>query len=78
MLDPHRLRDVLDALLTREPEWQDHLGPNLIEYGAGDGDATWFRGRLQSSRDVDAVSKQIVALDEHIAEIDANPEVEAL
>ena len=47
----------------------------MIEGGAGDHDAAGLGQALQPRRDVDAVAVNVVALDDDVAEVDADPEL---
>ena len=44
----------------------------VIERRAGDANTAWLRHRLQTRGDVDAVAIDVVALDDDVAEIDAD------
>ena len=49
----------------------------MIANGTGDGDPARFGNALQSRRDIDTVTKNVLAFDNHIAKIDANAEFNA-
>jgi len=51
---------------------------HLIADRARHRDATGFGQRLKARRDIDAVAHDVVAVDDDIAEIDANPERNAI
>ena len=51
---------------------------DLVEGVAGNDDAAGLGERLEPRGDVDAVAVDVVALDDHVAEIDADPELDAL
>ena len=50
----------------------------MVVGGAGDGDAARLGQRLHAVGDVDAVAVDVVALDDDVAEIDADAEIEPL
>jgi hypothetical protein len=43
---------------------------HLVTYNAGDTNAAWFGNRLKSSRNVDAIARDVVAVDDDIPEVD--------
>ena len=75
-IDPDGLRDVLDRLLAQEVGAERQLAPDLVVNAAGDVDAAGLGQRLQAGGDVDAIAEQVIALDHHVAEVDADPELE--
>ena len=77
-VDPYGTRDVLDALLAtiREPVGQ--LVANLVVDDAGNTDPAGLRQCFQPCSDIDAVAEDVVALDDDVAEIDADAEPNAL
>ncbi len=52
------------------------LVPDLIVRRAGNGDAAGQSERLNARRDVDAVAEDVLAIDDHIADVDADAELE--
>src|SRR5712692_6975532 len=70
--DMHRLGDVLDRLLAKVFEVERQLVPDIFVDGAGDADTAWVGETLQPRRDVNAVAVKLLAIDDHIAEIDAD------
>ena len=72
----HRLRDVLDRLLALVEELQLELVADLVAHDRRTGDAAGARQALQSRRHVDAVAVEVVALDDDVAEIDADAELD--
>ena len=70
----HRPLDVLDPLLARELQCQAELALELVVGGTGDEHATGLAQLLQPCRDIDTVAEQIIPLDHHVAEIDADAE----
>src|SRR5712692_1878449 len=69
---PHRLRNVLEELLTKRREGQGQFVPDLVVYAARDTNPPGFGHRLQSRRHVDAVAKKISVLHQDVAEIDTD------
>ena len=75
-IDPDGFRDVLDRLLAQEVGAERQLAPDLVVNAAGDVDAARLGQRLQAGGDVHAIAEQVIALDHHVAEVDADPELE--
>ena len=75
--DADRTGDVLDALLAEilECELFQSLA-DLVAHGARDADAAGLGEHFEPRRDVDAVAKDVVVLDDHVAEIDADAELD--
>ena len=65
---------VLDLLGADVLESNRQLVLNLIEGATRNTDAAWFCLTLQPGRYVDPVAIQIIALDHHVANIDADAE----
>ena len=72
-----RLGDVLERLLARRLVSEGELVPDAVVHGAGYADAAGLAHLLQPRRDVDAVAVDVVALDHHIAEVNADAELKA-
>src|SRR5207253_7963218 len=51
---------------------------DVVADGARDADAAWLCECLQPSSDVDAVAVDVSAIDDHVAEIDPDPEGDPL
>ena len=77
-IDAHRPRDVLEALLPSIDEVGRHLALHLPPSVLGNRDAAGFGDALDPRRDVDAVTKDVLALDDDVADIDANPELDRI
>jgi len=77
-IDPNRAGDVLDLLVTEIFETVRHAIPHLLEYRAGDHHTPGVCERLQPCCDVHAVAVDIVLIDDHIAEVDPDPNFDAL
>ena len=73
---PHRALDVLDLLLADEIERQAELSLHVIVGGAGDQHAAGLAELLEPRGDVDGVAEHVVAVDDDVAEIDADAEHE--
>jgi hypothetical protein len=69
---------VLNPLLAQIAVTDLDLGLDVVIRRAGDRDAAGIGELLQSVGDVDAVAMDVVALDDHVAEIDAHAVDEAL
>jgi len=74
-MDPHRPRDVLDALLAHVLEGVREPVADMVANRARDADAARRRQPLQPRRDVDAVAINIAAIGDDVAEI--NPDAKA-
>jgi hypothetical protein len=49
---------------------------NLCVYGIGNEDAVFWRMALETGRDVDPIAEDIIAIDDDVAEIDADTELD--
>jgi hypothetical protein len=74
-IDPHRARDVLDALLAQILESISQLVPDLVAHHPRDADPTGRRKGFEARRDIDTVTEQVIILDDDIAEVDPDPEL---
>jgi hypothetical protein len=74
----HTVRRPHPANPTRQVDGAREFVPDLISHYPRNADATWFRQCFQSRGHVDAVAKDVVLLDNHVAEIDPNPKSDAL
>ena len=54
------------------------LSVDLVTHLAGDADASRLDQRLQSCGDIDTITKEIIALNDHFAQIDTNAPDEVL
>ena len=75
--DLDRLRDVLERDLADGFEAGSDLATRLLDGAAGDVDRAALRHLLEANGDVDPLAIDIAVLDDDVAEIDADPEVEA-
>ena len=77
-IDPHRPRDVLQVLLAEIDKIRIDLAAHVVVSCARDRHAAGLANPLQSRRDIDAVAQNVVALDQNVAEIDADAINDAL
>ena len=68
----HGLRNVLDLLITHVREKLVDLAVDLLEDRTRDVYTTLLGESLQTRCDVDTIAKYIIALDDHVAKVDAN------
>jgi hypothetical protein len=61
-------------LLTDIDELDRQLRPNLVLHRTRDADPTRLRESLQAGSDIDGIAKEIVALNDDVADMDADPE----
>ena len=73
--DPYRFGDILNVLLAEvfEVEWE--LIPYVFLDSPRDTDAARFCQTFQPRRDVDAVAVDLLAIDDHVAEVDTDAEL---
>ena len=76
--DPDRPLDVLHLVLAQVLERAGRLSRNLVAHRERDRDAADGSERLQACGDVHAFAVDVVAVDDDIAEIDADPIANAL
>ena len=69
--------DVLDGLLAAIVEGDVELALDLLVDVRRDADAAGIGQFLKARRDVDAVAVDVVALDDHVAQVDADAERDA-
>ena len=72
----NRLGDILDAMVAERAVIEIELVPDLVVHGLRDADGAGLGERLEPGGDVDAVAKDVVAVDDDVAEIDADPQLE--
>ncbi len=73
----HRPRDVLQILIPEVDDLDGYLALHLPEGVVRDADPTWFGNAFQTRSDVDAVAEQVVTRDDHVADMKADPELDA-
>src|SRR5664279_5252928 len=71
---PHRAVDVLDGDLAAIREANVDAVADALVDDRGDADATRRSEGFQTRRHVDAVAVDVVAVDDHVAEVDADPQ----
>ena len=52
------------------------LVPDLLVNGMGDANRAGLGESLEAGGDVDAIAEDVAAIDDHVAEIDTDPELE--
>ena len=70
--------DVLERELAQVLEAEVELAADLVVHLAGDADTAWLGQAFQPGGDVDPVAVDVLALDDHVADVDADPEPDAL
>ena len=73
-----RTRDVLDLLYPEVLEREAELVEHLVAYRPADTDLPRQRQRLQARRDIDAIPENVVAVDNDVADVDAEAKFEAV
>jgi hypothetical protein len=76
-VDPHRPRNVLDALLAHVLQRQIEPVAHLVADHPADADPTGIGQGLQPGGNVDAVSVDIVVIANDVADIDPHPQLNA-
>jgi hypothetical protein len=76
-VDPHRPGDVLDLLLAQILEYKGQPVANVVMDRIGDEHPAGIGQSLDARGDIDPVAIEIVTLDDHIAEIDADAQFDA-
>ena len=74
----HRLRDVLKVLVPGILKGDVELAPYVLLHPGRHADAAWFRKTLQTCRHVHAVTENVATIDNDVAKIDADAELDAL
>ena len=77
-VDPHRPGDVLDLLLAQILEDEGQPVAHVVVDRIGDEHPAGIGQGFDPRGDVDAVAIEVVALDDHIAEIDADAQLDAV
>ena len=72
----NRLGDVLDAMAAERAVIEIELVPDLVVNGVRDANSAGLGERFEPGGDVDAIAEDVVAVDDDIAEIDADPQLE--
>ena len=76
-VDPHRPRDVLQFLVAGIAKRRRHLALHLVVGSARQADAAGRGNAFEARGDVDAVAMDVVAVNDHVAQIDADAEFDA-
>src|SRR5207237_10632560 len=74
----NRTRDVLDLLRTEVLEREAQLIQYLVADNSARADSPRFCHRLQPRGDIDAVAMNVVAINDDVADVDANTKVKTL
>src|SRR6516165_7420163 len=74
--DVHRPRDVLDPLLAAVFESNVQPVLDLVAYHAADADFPWFGQSLEAGGDVDSVTVDVALVEDHVAEVYADAELD--
>ena len=74
--DPDRPRDVLDRPFAQILQRDIELVADGIAHGTRDEDRPRLGDALQPRRDVDAIAIDVIALDDDIAQVDSDPELD--
>ena len=75
-VDPHRPGDVLKLLFAGILEGDIELASRIFLYAARNADPARFREALETGRHIHAVAEDVAAVDDDIADIDANAELD--
>ena len=70
-----RVRDILDGLLPARLDFDRDLVAHLLRSAARCVDATGVRQRVDPGGDIHPVAIDVVALDDDVTDINANPEL---
>src|SRR6516162_3296099 len=72
----NRLGDILDAMAAERMVIEIELIPDLLVNSVGDANGARPSESLEAGSDVDAITEDVAAVDDHVAEIDTDPEFE--
>jgi len=75
---PHRLSNILEGLRSHIITGNLDLAPDLPVGIIGDADAARLSNSLQPHCDIDAVSKDIIFIDDDVADVDADAKFDLL
>ena len=75
--DAHRPGDVLDLLLAQILERDIELVADFVAHDPADADAARLGQPFQPRRDIDAVAEDVAVLDDDVAQVDADAELDA-
>jgi hypothetical protein len=77
-IDANRPRDVLENLLSCVDKVGCHLASNLPPSVLRNRDAARFSNSLDQCCDVDAISQDVLTLNDDVADVDAYPELDRI
>ena len=69
-------RDILDLLRAEILEGEAQLVEDLIAHDPADADSARVGQRFEARRHIDAIAEDVVAVDDDVADVDADPKVE--
>ena len=69
--------DVLERLFAHVLKSESEPISHVIADGSGNSDAAWPSNAFQPRRHIDAVAEYVVTFDDHVAQIDADTELDA-
>src|SRR5258708_378888 len=75
---PHRPRDVLHLLLAQILEGEVELVTHLLVRRAAEANAAGLGQRFEPGCDIDPVAEDVALIEDYVAEIDANAELDVL
>jgi hypothetical protein len=78
LVERDRLRQVLQAFRAERFELQLGLPLDLVEHRPTDGHRAGLRQALDARGDVDPVAEQVLAVDHHVGEVQADAQLERL
>src|SRR5689334_2542430 len=68
-----RAGDVLEGLLAKVSELERDLAANLFVSGRRDADPAGFGYALEPCRNINAITENVIALDQDVPEVDPDP-----
>src|SRR5215472_5258030 len=77
-VDPHWPGDVFDLLFAQIMKRKRKPAAYVIVNSIGQEHPAWLGQSLNSRSDIDAIPVQIVVFDDHVTQIDPNPEVNTI
>jgi hypothetical protein len=72
-VDPHRTLNILQPLFPKIIEFKRYFPAHLVVGGNGEADAARLRYTLKPRCDIDAISEDVIALDQDVTEVDPYP-----
>ncbi|HXG81480.1 MAG TPA: hypothetical protein VNJ05_06740 [Sphingomicrobium sp.] len=77
VVGPHGEVDVLELLVAQILKREIELVANVLTHRAGNGNSTGFCDPFKPRGDVHSIPEDVVIIDNHVAQIDSNPEFDA-